>query len=307
VREKRASRTAFGVARGLLFLSTHEHLASVLPPRAAEITRAFVFAVSKAVRHEYRWMKRRGLYRLLAAINERFLIPGSTLHVGFRKRFFNDRVNEALDAGATQLVVLGAGFDTLATRVADARANVRCLEIDHPATQAVKRKGLDALGGDRPNLHLVEVDFARTSAAEVLEHDDRFDRTAKSVFVAEGLLMYLAEDDVRRLFRFARTHSAPGSRVCFSFVGRHDDGRPHAGPHENLINALLKLAGEPIHWGIEPDRLGEFLAAEGFTLECQATDTALAADLLPDRSLWPREFLDWELYGVAESRANGGM
>lgn len=302
MRDKKASRTALGVARALLFLSTREGLAGLLPARAAEITKTLVFAASKAAQREYRWMTKRW-YRAMAGLNERVLVPGGTHHVGFRKRFIDDRVNEALADGATQLVVFGAGFDTLATRVAEAREDVRCLEIDHPATQALKRKGLTELEGARPNLHLVEVDFMKTSTDAVLESDERYDPTMRTVFVAEGLLMYLPEEDVRRLFQFVKTRAAPNSRVCFSFVGRHEDGRPRAGPHERLMNTILKLVGEPFHWGVEPDRLGDFLAEEDFDLDRVAVDSQLAPLLLPDQSEWPPAFMDWELYGVADSRA----
>ncbi len=301
MRAGKSSRTALGVARALLYASRSPHLADLLPDGAADRTRTLVFAASRAARVEYGWMDR-GWYRALVGVNERLLVPGGMHHVALRKRFLDDRVRAVLDAGATRLVVLGAGFDTLALRVAEARPSVTCFEVDHPATQAVKRKGLATLGGGPENLHLVPVDFAEASPEEALAADPRSDDAARTVFVAEGLLMYLAEPAVRKLLRFVRNRSAPESRLLFTFVGVGPDGRPRAGPYQRTMDVLLKLAGEPFRFGVEPDDLPRFLASEGFHLETVTRDSELAAELLPDRSTWPNRFLDWEMYAAAVHR-----
>ena len=54
-----------------------------------------------------------------------------------------DALNVAVNAGATQLVVLGAGLDTLAYRTPLA-GRLRIFEVDFPATQARKREMLAA-------------------------------------------------------------------------------------------------------------------------------------------------------------------
>ena len=56
-----------------------------------------------------------------------------------RKRWIESRVRAKIAAGASQVVVLGAGLDTLGVRLASERPDLRVVEIDHPATLAVKR------------------------------------------------------------------------------------------------------------------------------------------------------------------------
>ena len=72
----------------------------------------------------------------------------------------------AVNAGATQLVVLGAGLDTLAYRTPLA-AGLRIFEVDFPATQARKREMLAAAAIAVPEtLTYVGVDFERETLAE---------------------------------------------------------------------------------------------------------------------------------------------
>jgi len=55
-----------------------------------------------------------------------------------RTRFIDDALARAVADGATQVVILGAGFDSHAYRFQDLLAGVRVFEVDRPATQALK-------------------------------------------------------------------------------------------------------------------------------------------------------------------------
>ena len=91
-----------------------------------------------------------------------------------------------------QVVVLGAGFDTLGVRLAVERPDLRVVEIDHPATLAVKRSVVERkLGCGGPVM--AEADFSRDDGTESLLPPGVIDRTRRTVFLAEGLLMYLPE------------------------------------------------------------------------------------------------------------------
>jgi O-methyltransferase involved in polyketide biosynthesis len=86
-------------------------------------------------------------------------------------------------------VALGAGLDTLGVRLATERPDLRVVEIDHPATLAVKRSVLERkLEGGGPIL--AEADLSRDDATGSLLPAGVIDRSLSSVFVAEGLLIY---------------------------------------------------------------------------------------------------------------------
>ena len=77
----------------------------------------------------------------------------------------DDLVTTALDAGAHQLVLLGAGYDTRGLRLTSAAAS-SVFEVDHPATQAHKRAALAPAAAHATTY--VPVDFERDDLGAAL-------------------------------------------------------------------------------------------------------------------------------------------
>lgn len=126
-----------------------------------------------------------------------------------RTRFFDDAVTEALDAGVRQVVVMAAGYDSRAWRLA--RPGVTFFEVDHPATQHDKRRRAP-VGGPC----YVPVEFGTDSVADALiAAGYRIDEPA--VFTVEGVTMYLTEPQVRALLTTLRGLGAAGSRLAVNF------------------------------------------------------------------------------------------
>ena len=290
-----ASHTAIGVARCVLAAARLPLVASSLPDGCADATRDLLRATSAARRVGVAFMERPLYSRFAARLDERGPLPGILRYLALRKRWFDDEVCAALRAGATQVVILGAGLDTLAMRRCSDFPRVRFVELDHPATQRVKRRAL-AARGDRPNLHLVSVDLAVGSAIDDALAGSGFDPKARTVLVAEGLLMYLPADTVDRVLAFAG-RIAPGSVLLFSFVHRREDGRVDAGPGGAWMSTLLRLFGEPLRSGFAPGTLDGILATHHLDLGCELGAAELRDRYLPD--LPPPPPLEWERVGVA--------
>ena len=136
-----------------------------------------------------------------------------------RTRFIDAAVERAVAAGARQLVVLGAGFDTHAYRCRELLKDLRVFEVDRAATQALKRERvLAALGAVPPNLTYVPIDFQHEDLAEVLARNG-YDRSQRTFFIMEGVTMYVPEEGVRRTLQFVGQHP-PGSGIVLDFVPR---------------------------------------------------------------------------------------
>lgn len=78
--------------------------------------------------------------------------------------------------------------------------------------------------------------------------------------------MYLDEPAVRAAFEALHRSTGPGSRVLFSYVRRWSEGRLDLGKRSRLLSAVMKLAGEPIVWGLLEAELPGYLAGLGFRL-----------------------------------------
>ena len=136
--------------------------------------------------------------------------------IAARSRIAEDALTTAVDAGATQLVVLGAGLDTLAYRTKLA-PRLRIFEVDHPATQARKREMLAKAGIAVPEtLRFVAVDFERESLSERLESAG-FAAVERSFFSWLGVVPYLTEAAIFSTLGYI-AQLPGGAEVVFDYV-----------------------------------------------------------------------------------------
>ena len=269
-----ASATALLIARGLLLADATPALRPLLVADSAGLTRRLLGAEEPARWFDFALRHRTARALMFAA--ERLLLPGILLHWLARKRLLDGLAREAVEAGCRQIVVLGAGLDTLAWRWRDAAI---CFELDHPATQAIKLRAL----ADGPTL--VAADLAHESVAKVLRAVPRFAADQPTLFIAEGLLMYLSPARVAALFRALAALAAPGSRFAFTFVEARP-GRPLAFHHASRgIAWWLGWRVEPFRWGVERDEVGAFVAQHGWQLAALSSPGEMRARLLAPHGL----------------------
>jgi methyltransferase (TIGR00027 family) len=137
-----------------------------------------------------------------------------------RTRFFDERVLAALSAGVRQIVILGAGYDDRALRFRS--PGVRFFELDHPATQADKARRLRAMKVGSGGPTLAPADFRDDGVADVLEASGH-DAGQPTLFICEGLLVYLDQPTCVRLLGALRARAAAGSELAAS-LATHREG-----------------------------------------------------------------------------------
>jgi methyltransferase (TIGR00027 family) len=262
----RPSATATFIARSLMWWAREPWPDRLVDAHALALSAACLHAAGIDGR---RWWRLAGIAWLRRVIRqcERWILPGIVLHYVLRKRGITQAVERALAEGCTSLVVLAAGFDALAWRISRRHPAVRVLEVDHPATQAVKRRAMMGTRG-APGFHAM--DLASTSPVRVPERD------RPTVVVAEGLLMYFPGERVTALLRELSASLAPGSRVVFTFMAREGDGHLGFPAGHPLIDHWLRWHGEVFRWGVARNELGGFLARVGLRLLVHHDAEALA-------------------------------
>jgi methyltransferase (TIGR00027 family) len=124
--------------------------------------------------------------------------PGSARlrwFIAARSRFAEDRAIAAVETGARQVVILGAGLDTFAYRWRPP-SGVRLFEVDHPVTQESKRQRLAEIGVQQPeSLTYVTADLGSDDPAAALRQAGLDDRE-RSVVLWLGVLAYLTVETV---------------------------------------------------------------------------------------------------------------
>jgi methyltransferase (TIGR00027 family) len=264
MRKQTPSKTARKVALNIVTLGSKRGMDEVLPAGIVDATASLLVESSAVGPTAVRWSRSRKMVYVYQAFD--WMMPGQFEAFAHRKSFCERQVRSGIAQGAGQVLILGAGYDTMGWRLAPEYPTVNFFEIDHPATARLKAKGVDAMG-QRANLHLIAEDLGRRQLEDVLHADGTWDPTANTVIVAEGLLMYLAPSAVGTLFRQCAAITGGGSRIAFTHIGTRPDGRPDAGPWTGLVLWLLKVSGEPWLWSILPEELGSFLEKCGWTID----------------------------------------
>ena len=266
-----ASNTARVIAASTILLGSDARSASLVAPGAAALCRLLLSG--SRVDRVLAWSAANAITRGLWRTAERLTLSGIMAHYWHRKRWIEERVRQSIDAGVTRVVVIGAGFDTLALRLSQELPTIHFYEIDHPATQGAKRRSLVRAAMTVPdNFHFI----ARDLAIERLPAEC-FDPHASSLVIAEGVLMYLQTAEVERLFDILRSRRCGEARIIFSFMSAWPDGGVGFRPKSWLIERWLAWRGEPFTWAIAPAALSGFLAAHGFRL----TELALTREFTP--------------------------
>ena len=176
------------------------------------------------------------------------------LFIAVRARFAEDALAAAAARGVTQLVVLGAGLDTFAYR-SPLGATLRVFEVDHPDTQAWKRRLLAEAGiPSPPGLVFVPIDFERETLAGALGASG-FDPLRAAFFTWLGVVPYLSAQAVFATLGFMAGLPG-GAQVVFDYA--------NPGPEDNGLAERVAAAGEAIRSRFDSGELHARMTDLGF-------------------------------------------
>jgi len=182
--------------------------------------------------------------------------------VAARSRFAEDHLGEAWSRGVRQYVVLGAGLDTFAYR--NPYADLQVFEVDFPATQAWKRKCLEAGGIAIPQtLTFAPVDFETHTLADGLASAG-FKPDDPAFFSWLGVVPYLAEQTVLETLRWIAS-LGPKHGVAFDYAVPRASLDFFNRLAFDAIAARVARAGEPFLSFFDPPTLSGKLRQMGFT------------------------------------------
>ena len=201
-------------------------------------------------------------YNAFVARNES-LVPGASNSIVARVRFFDDIVKLSLNDGLEQLVILGAGYDTRAYRI-EGLDKVKVFEIDHPATQSIKIEKITEIFGSLPdNVTYVSMDLELDKFDQQLL-ESGFNKSLKTLFIMEGLLMYLSPEIVDEILSFIVHNSGKDSAILFDYIPLSVvDGTCKLEAGQNWRNGVMAV-GESFLFGINDGEIQLFLVQRGF-------------------------------------------
>lgn len=197
-----------------------------------------------------------------------------------RTKLFDECFLEGLEKKVHQIVLMGAGMDTRALRFADKNQGTRVIELDiertqHPKLAILKRKQVQL-----PDfLVFAEIDFNKQNLLEVLTQAG-FDKNQTSLFLWEGVTMYLKAQAVDATLAFIRDNSKKGSMLVFDYIFASVLRRENKFYGEKEIFNTVSAAGEGWTFGIEENKIGKYLNERGFRMVAHATPSELEGKYL---------------------------
>ena len=245
----RASMTALGIA-AIRALERERPPAEriVDDPYARHFVGEWLFRVMTFFDH-LGWGERRG--------------PGVQGYIVARERAIDDLFLRMLGDGMEQVVILGAGYDARAYRFARPLRGLRVFEVDEPATQETKKARLDQISDEfHGEVTMVPLDLERRTLAESLLAAG-YDPALRTVFIMQGVMMYLTADAMDSTLRFVRSSAAPGSAIIFDYTANEilrGGGRTEV----RKTNRYGRFSGEQVRLGLDPESASTWLTERGF-------------------------------------------
>jgi methyltransferase (TIGR00027 family) len=200
-------------------------------------------------------------------------VPGAYGYNVARCRYVDDYLKERIEDEIRQLVIMGAGYDTRAYRFTQLKGRVKVFEIDHLDTQRAKREKIKEIFGSLPDhVVYVPVDFNKEKLAEKLPQSG-YATNLKTLFIWEGVTMYITAQAVDETLSFVANNSGAGSSIIFDYIYKSLlDGTSEL-EEAKKVRRAHERRGEPNKFGIEEGSIEAFLKDRGF---CQVRNITCA-------------------------------
>lgn len=190
--------------------------------------------------------------------------------IAVRTSFIDLKINESVKSGIKQIVILAAGMDTRAYRM-EFPQNLQIFELDRPDVITYKK---DKLKTAKSKCKLTSVPVDLTRDWTDLLFDAGFDRELKTLWLVEGLLMYLDAAQVSVLMERINSVAVADDFILFDILGKSLLDSPPMKPQLQFLASM----GAPWKFGVdEPEQFMQ-------ELDWNVTAT-MPGEYMPSR--WP--------------------
>lgn len=188
----------------------------------------------------------------------------SPFFINARTRHIDNILKQAAADGVGQVVNLGAGYDSRAYRYRNAMPDVKFFEIELPEMVAEKKRRLKEMLGYVPDyVAFVPIDFNKQTIPEEVKKAG-YNPNLKTLFIWEGVTMYISGEAVDSTLKFIATQSAPGSSVVYDYMplaiikGDFKEYTDMRG-----LTLWARYRGEPFIFGITEGEGSAYVEARG--------------------------------------------
>jgi methyltransferase, putative, TIGR00027 family len=196
----------------------------------------------------------------------RFSPKGIYGYVIARTKSIDHEFVKALQEDYGQILILGASFDSRAIRFNHLSKNTRIYEMDSPLTQSAKIQRYHEMGiKTSDNLVFIPMDFDKQNIIDRLM-ESGFVKNKKTLFILEGLTMYLQPESVDQTFKIIQEYAGKESKIVFDYIYASVLRKENLYDGEKGLYKSVAKANEKWYFGIEKGFINEFLAQYDFVV-----------------------------------------
>lgn len=214
-------------------------------------------------------------YTLQRKIIEDATVRGLDEIILLRKLMIKNRIDVAIQQeGVEQIVFLGGGYDIRGLVTAMQYPAIAVYEIDRGKTRSQKIEAINSISPGiglgrfktnqsagsastvNENLFLIECDLSQENLFLVLQ-ENGYDKTKKTLIIAEGLTMYLNEGENRSLLTSLSENMSDNDQLILSFITKITNT-------STLAEEAMKRSKESYKFSIGTELIIPFLHECGF-------------------------------------------
>ncbi len=182
-----------------------------------------------------------------------------------RTKLIDEIFANAIAKDYHQILILGAGFDSRGIRLVDGNEKTSIFELDIHTTMTDKLKQYKKRNINPGEVIYVEIDFDNEKIEDKLKMAG-FRDNEKTLYILEGITMYLTESTINEDFKFISESAGEGSEVIFDFIYKSVLEEKNLFYGEQEIYQNVKKAGEGWSFGIQKEEIKNFLQKHGLEL-----------------------------------------
>ena len=188
-------------------------------------------------------------------------LPNGTYEwIILRTKYLDSIVKQVRKLDIKQIVIFGAGFDSRGIRQISTNDNISVFEIDESFTQKIKLEKLKQNKINIPkHIHFIPGDLNQNSWKDELKKEG-FSKNNKTLFILEGVLMYLDEESVENVFGYIK-ECHKGNKVTFDYISKQSRTKDKSSEKE-----IVKNLNEEWLWEINKSDIKPFLENKNIKL-----------------------------------------
>jgi len=251
--------------RAAAYMAVLRAIASNLPPDKRKFEDPYAKLFLPPSLKLVEWLSRSvTLNKIISWYIEKRWTGALTSCIARTKLIDNMLTNLVQREGVNQVIIFGAQYDCRVHRLKLKEAPM-FVEVDDPQKQERKRQILEnSTINPKTQMTYLPVNFHKQHLDDVLPglfHSRHY----KTLFIWEGVSNYFTAPVASKIFKYFKTFPS-GTTIIFNYVDEEVLYHPDAFPGASNVSKLLQQNNEFWNFGIDPDKLEEFLAAYNLKL-----------------------------------------